>query len=300
MTIVTRLGALGALSILAACGTSTGIVNASGDPVDVSEVFAAAATFTPTEETGDTSIREAAESEDGFQTMVGLRDGTLVPLTLKIDNEANTLSVSFGDGEPIVFENTNPEGGSSSWYSEVDGYVYLYNYGSSGSFYGNDINYVPLNFATAAVDLPESGEVGYSGYFEMEADEDSGAYGSLALAVNFGSGAVTGGIVGSTWSYDEYDECCERILIEEEEEDGPIYDAPSGDSFFGTVEGSVEGNLLAATSEFSGGTVDGSVGMLGAFGYGGSDISGGIAGTIDGTTMGGTFEAYAGEGGGPR
>ena len=298
MSLLTRFGALGALSVLAACGTSATVLDAGGNPVDVSEVFAAAATFTPTEDDGGSSVRDAAETDGGWQGMIGLEDGSLVPLKINIDDDANTLTVTLGDGTPIVFENTDPEGGNTSWYNEVEEqYVYFRSYGSGGGrFSGDEYNWMSLYLATAADDLPESGEVGYSGYFDMMAGEDSGAYGNLALAIDFGTGAVTGGLVGGTYSYDDF-ECCFREIVEIE--DGPIYDEPSGDSFFGTIEGSVEGNLLAATSEFSGGTVDGSVSMLGVFTEGGSGVEGGIAGTIDGTTMGGTFEAYAGEGGGP-
>ena len=108
---------------------------------------------------------------------------------------------------------------------------------------------------------------------------------SVWMVVDFGTNGVSGSILGSI-----NEECCYFKIIDEEGPGGPEL---SGDTYFGTLDGAISNGLVAASANVTG-TVDGNVNLLGGFTDGGSEIEGGIAGTIDGETMGGTFNVETG------
>ncbi len=281
MPILTRIGALGVLTLLAACDNGT-IAVVNGEPVDSNEVLALAATFTPTHEGDGVSAMEAAESEGGLSGLVGLEDGTIVPVKVQIDREANTLSITYGDDDPIVLERSGDYYGNEEWSSDT---LTVRSYGNSSYFYfydTDDYEGVELDLFTAPEDLPTSGQVGYNGWFNMQGAETR-AGGNLALAVDFETSAVTGSILGGL---SDGGECCFR-------EEGPESEGPSGDSFFGSLDGTISDGLLGASGTVTG-TVDGDVSLLGGFTDQGNGISGAIAGTIDDQTMGGEFDAWSG------
>src|SRR6056297_3162151 len=114
MSIMTRLCALGALSALAACGSSESATRAN-------ETLSAAGVYTPSYEDGITTNADVMESNvvgDGIKGHIGMSDGTVkaVRIRLSEDEGAAFISIDGGPEEAFTTRTSGVEGdGSGRW-----------------------------------------------------------------------------------------------------------------------------------------------------------------------------------------
>ena len=115
-----------------------------------------------------------------------------------------------------------------------------------------------------------TGTARYQGYANA-GGENSYLWGDLTIGVDFASGGLVGFMTGGLDSYGEEEYFYNEVL--------------------GSISGMVSGSRMAGAINFNSEAVSGQLDMLGAFyGTDGDTLSGGLGGTVNGETMGGSFE----------
>lgn len=261
MSKLTKIAALGGVTLLAACSTEAEIET-------LSEKLSAAGIYEPVVADGITTITEALgdETSAGVTGFMGFSDGTVKPIQIRTNSDQTILYISI-DGAPAI---EMARGfGDEGWgvYDSDTAFVEL-------NYYPSDSNYVYY----------DSEDVWGDGHYGMEAPadalsgvaryqgegyaggENSGLYGDLTIGVDFASGGLIGLMSGGYGSID-------------------------GESdFIGSISGTVSGSRMAGLIDINSESVSGQLDMLGAFyGTNGGTLAGGLGGTVNGEAMGGEF-----------
>ena len=261
MRTIIPLGCIAAA--LTACSSTT-------ETPDFSDTFAIAANHTATFDDGVTTPREMLYSDvvgEGISGFLGLRDGTIQPVTVRVSEDGTTAYVSFDGGAETAYSNRTStlSSGGGRWEEGVDR---LSLYPSTTTVSMELVNANAGNgFAIQQTPDAEllTGTVTYTGSFVMYDQSGSDTEGYIGLNVDFAGGGVNGNLIGTTETTDE------------------------DSAIVGTIAGQMDGGTFAGQAS-STGTVLFSLEMLGAVHDSGNALSGAMAGTLDGVSVGGQFE----------
>lgn len=303
MTILTRFGALTALSALAACGTATTTTPGATSTVDVSGMLAKAGMYdavtTEDHENLNTAVRDAALA--GVTGYMGFQDGSVVPVRVRVSSDTTKAYISIDGGEEIEFDYASSSYSQTTWSGEESNAdIWLNDYASAQLLRirdsaNNGQGYFGIQ--TALEDLPQGNGVYAGNYYMVGQQSDYGtdySSGRIALNVNFAEGTVEGSLVGNIYLPSEF--------VPEDEYD--YYYNYYNNGIYGDIEGAVDGGTFVASVDVTGHEasnydvdrreIDGSLEMMGAVYSNGTTVAGGIGGTISESEMGGHFSASEG------
>ena len=265
MSKFTKLTVLGGVALLAACTTAE-------QEATLTEKLSAASIYDPVIADGETSITEALgdETSAGVTGFMGFSDGTVKPVLVRTNSDQSILYISI-DGAPAIEMARYGGGEEYAYYSTEGEYVDL-------DYYTSDSNYVYYDgndgwgdgqYGMEAPVEALSGTARYQGYASA-GGENAYIWGDLTIGVDFGSGSLVGLMSGGFEQYGEEDYEYSDVI--------------------GSIAGTVSGSRMAGVLDINSESVSGQLDMLGAF-YGpdGGTLAGGMAGTLNGETLGGGF-----------
>jgi len=262
---LTKLGVLGGVALLAACTTAE-------QEASLTEKLSAAAIYEPVVADGETTIADALSDETsaGVTGFMGFSDGTVKPVQVRTNSDQTILYISI-DGAPAIEMARDYDGLGYSEYSTDTEYAEL-SYSSSESnyvYFDSEELWGDGHYGLEAPTEALSGTARYQGYANASG-ENSFLWGDLTIGVDFASGGLIGLMSGA---YEQYGE-------ESYEESEVI----------GSIAGTVSGSRMAGVLDINTENVSGQLDMLGAF-YGteGNTLAGGMAGSLNGETLGGGF-----------
>lgn len=279
MNHICPIVASGMALLLSACmGSSAGSGTNSDDSdtditvtagPDFSETLAVTANYVPVYDDDTSAVGAMLRSDvagDGISGFVGLRDGTIAPFVVRISADENTAYLSIDGAEEIALTNRQSLRANNGRWDDGTQEVFV--------FWDDDTLGIVLDdslfgegwggLRTPIEDLP-TGAVAYAGNFVAYDNSNNDLEGYLGLNVDFGAGGVDGVLVGTA-------------------------ETGAGDqAFFGNIVGEIDDGLFVGRAAESDGSVDFDLDMLGAVYNNGVELNGAIAGTFNGTTVGGDF-----------
>ncbi|MEO1640252.1 MAG: hypothetical protein AAFU41_13515 [Pseudomonadota bacterium] len=258
---------------LGACGSSGSGGDAAADFSDIRGV--AQANFAPVFDDGIAMIEAAAQTDDpdgGIDTIVGLQTGELAVANVRVSEDRDTAFLSINGEAPIAYNFESESNRGFRTFINGDERLRL-KFGTRrlDLLFTADDGFNAQGFLSTPVEQLPTGAVAYGGQWFAAPSRTAAAFasarGSFAMEVDFDTGATDGVFTGTA-------------------EAGP---STGINGFFGVIEGNTEDGIFAGTAQSQSGSIPVNLDMLGTFTDNGSQIIGGVAGTVNSIPVGGTF-----------